>query len=358
MRSLLLSLLLILGVVVAQPLPALATGCSVPNVFSNGTTADANQVNANFSALVNCGNNIDNTNIGGNGIYASQIKPTTTGQGTFGGAIGYTFNPNAVGQVSLTITNAASPTVDYLDVQSSTGTKYLSVDKNGVLNTNGAPVFGGVPTWTGAIPVAQGGTGATSLSAAHIAVTNANNNFSSAQTFGSGIATDGATPTANGLIGGGTGAALNLYSAASAATAVSFTMNQATGNSNDIVWFRNNATTTVASVGNNGGIKASVNGSALSFVPPVYTAAGAAVASSLHGVIATCTVPNSGATCSVTLTGAAVFSSASSYSCSVSTNTAGSGTFGGLNNSASQFSAVWSTTQSGGATMEFFCAGT
>ena len=87
-------LLLTIGFVAAAL--ALAHGradalCSgVPYTFSNGTAADATQVNANFSALVTCANSIDNTNISG-ALFASQIAPTTIAEATFGGSIDYRF---------------------------------------------------------------------------------------------------------------------------------------------------------------------------------------------------------------------------------------------------------------------------
>lgn len=56
---------------------------SVPYLFVNSTDADATQVDANFTSVVNVLNNINNTNIGPLGIYASQVVPTNQAQGTF-----------------------------------------------------------------------------------------------------------------------------------------------------------------------------------------------------------------------------------------------------------------------------------
>ena len=73
-----------------------ATTVTVPNFFVNGTVIDANQMNANFSALTTWANgNVDHTNVGSGGIFASQIIPDSTAHATFGGAIAYTF-PNPV----------------------------------------------------------------------------------------------------------------------------------------------------------------------------------------------------------------------------------------------------------------------
>ena len=71
---------------------ASATTVVIPNIFSNGQVIDATMMNANFSALANWANgNVDNTNIGSGGIFASQIIPGSTAQATFGGATSYTF---------------------------------------------------------------------------------------------------------------------------------------------------------------------------------------------------------------------------------------------------------------------------
>jgi hypothetical protein len=58
---------------------------SVTNIFQNGNTADATQVNTNFSGLVNCANNVlvgtttnDNAPAGNNGEYVSSSVAKTT----------------------------------------------------------------------------------------------------------------------------------------------------------------------------------------------------------------------------------------------------------------------------------------
>lgn len=63
---------------------------TVPNTFVNGAVADAAQVNANFASIIGSGNNIDSTNMGAAGIYASSLIPTTALQATFGGVVAYT----------------------------------------------------------------------------------------------------------------------------------------------------------------------------------------------------------------------------------------------------------------------------
>lgn len=92
MRRILLVFLFAFAAFAASHTQAFASCGGVPNTFSNGTAADANQVNANFSALVSCAQNVDNTQIGTGGIFASQIIPTSIAQATFASAFGYTFN--------------------------------------------------------------------------------------------------------------------------------------------------------------------------------------------------------------------------------------------------------------------------
>lgn len=68
---------------------------TIPYSFTNGVSeVDATTTNANNAAIVAAVNNIDNTNIGSSGIYASQIIPSTTAEGTFGGSLPYYFPAN------------------------------------------------------------------------------------------------------------------------------------------------------------------------------------------------------------------------------------------------------------------------
>lgn len=88
LRTSLGALLLFLGIVLLMPgtQKALAEApCTVPYTFTNGTTAQAPQVNANFAAVVSCLST----------IYASDIVPLNAQQATFGGTVNYTF-PAAV----------------------------------------------------------------------------------------------------------------------------------------------------------------------------------------------------------------------------------------------------------------------
>lgn len=62
---------------------------TIPNSFSVGEVAFSAQVNANFQAIASWATTIDNTNIGGSGIFASQIIPTNSPQAIFGGSQNY-----------------------------------------------------------------------------------------------------------------------------------------------------------------------------------------------------------------------------------------------------------------------------
>lgn len=76
-------------------------------LFQTGQIPTATQWNANPAAFVAGFANIDNTNIGAAGLYASQVKPTGTGTATFGGSTAYTF-PNGA-QAPVNAVNAAFP---------------------------------------------------------------------------------------------------------------------------------------------------------------------------------------------------------------------------------------------------------
>jgi len=127
--------------------PASATCSSLPYVFQNGISSlDANATNANNQTLRNCAINIDNSQIGAQGFFASQLIPTNALQGTFGGAsnIGYTFpgvltvdgNGVILGTLSAPTINATSNT-NWLTYPASTGDSM-------VLTTNGLSNIAGI----------------------------------------------------------------------------------------------------------------------------------------------------------------------------------------------------------------------
>ena len=155
------------------PRAAFATACTVPNSFTAGTPAVASQVNANFASLQSCANNIDHTNMGTAGIYASQIIPDTAGHATFGGSIAYTFaNGLAISGGQFTFASNASYTAssclatDNFKNVASTGTpcqlaynaaggvQQLSVTFVKSISATSCPNTPGTCTWTGGNTVA------------------------------------------------------------------------------------------------------------------------------------------------------------------------------------------------------------
>ena len=66
-------------------------GALSQSLFSTGETLTAAVMNANPNFLTAWSTNIDNTNIGSAGLFATQFKPTTGAQATFGGSVSYTF---------------------------------------------------------------------------------------------------------------------------------------------------------------------------------------------------------------------------------------------------------------------------
>jgi hypothetical protein len=73
---------LVILVSLAVPLAAYAATISLPNIFSNGTTADANEVNANFDTLV-LESNAQDTRL--STLEATDITGITAGSGLTGG---------------------------------------------------------------------------------------------------------------------------------------------------------------------------------------------------------------------------------------------------------------------------------
>jgi hypothetical protein len=102
----LLASLFALGCLAAAK-PAQAVTCSVAQVFSTGMTLTATNLNANPANEVTCINNIDHTNLGSAGIYASQIIPATAPQAAFGGSLTYTF-PAGISAVGAIVAGSAT----------------------------------------------------------------------------------------------------------------------------------------------------------------------------------------------------------------------------------------------------------
>lgn len=103
MRKILVTLLFGIGIL-AAPLIAQAAPCSPSMTFTTGQTLTAAVLNSNPVTFSGCFSNIDYTNIGAAGIFASQMMPTNASQATFGGGQVYTFTNGL--NVSGTLTAA------------------------------------------------------------------------------------------------------------------------------------------------------------------------------------------------------------------------------------------------------------
>src|SRR6185312_1895653 len=184
---------------------ASASQCSIPYVFSNGQTASATQVNANFSAFATCGNSVDNTQIGTLGIYASQIIPTTIGQAVFGGSVAYKFSNGLTVLGGLTLGTALSVPNGGTGATGYTtgallyfnGSAFVSASVASPLSFSGGSLScagcsgSGITAVTASSPLTSSGGTTPNIVCSTCAVTNANNNFSTAQTWAAPSATCG-----------------------------------------------------------------------------------------------------------------------------------------------------------------------
>lgn len=260
-----LAALLALGTF-ALPARSSAASCTIAYVFATGAVPTAAQFNANPNQFATCFSNIDNTNIGAAGLFASQIKADTSVHGTFGGTAGYMFAPTSAAIVPLKVNAFTGQTVDILDVQLN-GTNEVWVDSAGVLHTLGVPQFAGVNV---------GGplTGATTGS------------FSGVLTA-TGVNVGGAlTGATTGAFAGGITATTGVFS--SSVTALN--------------------------------TQSAANGGTLAYVPPVFSIAGTSLAATTHAVQGNVTA--SGATTTLTFSSSAAFAN-TAYSVSIFDATSG-----------------------------------
>ncbi len=233
--------------------------------FFNGEILTPAVMNAFPSAVVTAFTNIDNTNVGTLGFYASQIKPTSVAQATFGGSIAYVFPLwVAVGGPLTTATTGS-----FSGAVSTGALTAVGVAVGGALTTATTGVFTGAVTTTANIFTAA------------------------AAQLGSVVWVGNDNAATNGII-----------------------LNVPTSSTNAFQFMVNNvAKVTLTAAG--GGVfnapVASKSGTASAYVPPVYDTAGAALATTTHCVIGTTTL-SGGGVATVTLTNSAVFASASSYS--------------------------------------------
>lgn len=310
-----------------------ATTCTVPNSFTNGTAADANQVNANFSSLQACGNNIDHNNIGSAGIYATQIIPTTVGQAIFGGGVVYQFSNGLIVNGGLTLGTALS---------------IANGGTNAISFTSGALLYFDGTEFNSATVSSPLSFSAGSLTLGAIGQSNVTNGYvdkSTAQSIG------GAKSFSVGITAGID--ANDISYKTSAADGYLSLQDGSSSGGFRVINFADTLDNIIAP--DSGGLETRASGqSTNTYVPPVYTSAGAAAASTLH--LVNDTVTASGNTTTITLSGAAVYSSATAFSCVVM-GIAGGGAgaiAGATPNTASSFTFNSVT----GVQYRYLCAGT
>jgi hypothetical protein len=114
--------------------------CSVPNTFVNNTIADANQVNANFTAIINCLTNAAvagaNSDITSLNALSTPITPVQGGSTIFvGTTVSGTANaPIIANTVPSGFTLTKGSAVMFLATADNTGTMQLNVNSTGLTN--------------------------------------------------------------------------------------------------------------------------------------------------------------------------------------------------------------------------------
>jgi len=126
---------------------------SMPYAFTATSYLSYVTTNANNNFLLACVSTVDNTQIGGAGLYASQIIPTTAGQATFGGSQTYTF------PAAISVGNGASfgATITTAGISDSGGISSSS-NISGVTGTFSGTVFANNGTLTAGLVDTSGAT--------------------------------------------------------------------------------------------------------------------------------------------------------------------------------------------------------
>jgi hypothetical protein len=268
---------------------------TIPNVFVNATTIQAAPFNTNFNAVATSVNNIDTTNIGAAGINLSTLVGTTfpTGSYTFPETLAVT--GAITGSSTLAVSGALSGVTSLSMNGALSGVTALSM--NGALSGVTALGVSGLITGTAVGEFYSNVEVTTSDMFMQIGNTGNTTNFGIESTAGGAI------------FAGGSGYATVLGTA----------LNRA------VQFATNNSVAAQIPVGGGFQVNPLINSvNTMGFVPPVYTAAGAATASTLHTVFVTATLSASAVnagpftglnfyTATVTLSGSAAFTSATSF---------------------------------------------
>lgn len=340
-----------------------ATPCTVSHTFITGEVLTAATLNANPVAIVACVNAIDNSNVGVNGFFASQIIPLTVGEATFGGSQSYTFSNG------LTV-NGASITASVGVINSSLTASHcvgLDASKNEKDNTNCVQSITGTANQV----IASASTGAVTLSLPQSIGTGSAVAFASMSLTCGGVgyefgghafmSTDG---SCNNLLISpvSTGQAVYIQNSGNSANNAHFP------DAGGLIIDRGDFTVSA------GRVQAASDGSHDGYVAPGFTGGNTSVANTFHHVITSIAITMNGncatyTLCTVTetpvaLTGASVFASSTSFGCSY--GNAGAGVIPYVSSASTSSSIAISLFNASGSqintttvvTVPFDCAGT
>ena len=145
---------------------------SIPYTFSSGQTIYSSYINANFSALQT---GINNITAAANGVYASDLVPTSSAQATFGGSVIYKFpvGVSSAGPITAQSTSGSSgwvPPVYTLSGAAIANTEHIVRGETSVtvglsgtsgyttINLSGAAVFASAASYAVALQYDQQGS--------------------------------------------------------------------------------------------------------------------------------------------------------------------------------------------------------
>lgn len=314
--------------------------------FVNGTVADANQMNTDLGTLFSWANGgVDHANVNpAVGFFASDLKGTSTAANTFGGTAGYVFAASGASVTPLTVAGFAAQSSDIFDVLTlpSGGAKVFGIASTGNAFF-GAAAFANANGTNGILTIARGDAAATTSgglvfgngTSAQTAAIGSGTGFGGANNIGFfpafnsnaslQVTLAGAYSTFQSPPSVAAGAAVGDFIAQRSASTgaiflggatLSASFSQLTGGPVVMSW---SGSPSFKEFDINGQLACATSGSAtLSYVPPVYTPAGAATGGSLHMVFGTGV--GTGGAQSVPLAGAATFTNAASYVVMVSGN--------------------------------------
>lgn len=146
-----------LALVISPLATAIAQPCTVPNTFASGTTASAAQVNANFSAVLNCIAGFrGNSPAQGRLTLASGMPVMNSGQ--LGKTTIY-YTPYLGNQIQITTNGTSFSTLTFAELSNATtasatgnaGPAAVTANKNYdlfVWSNSGSPVLTRGPAWT------------------------------------------------------------------------------------------------------------------------------------------------------------------------------------------------------------------